>query len=408
LIPLEQALAIVLAGAKLLPLEDVALEDALGRVLAEGVAADADLPPFDRSAMDGYALRAEDVQAPPTWLHVAGQIRAGLPPGPPLLPGTAIQIMTGAPVPAGANAVQQVEKTRVAEGGLEVEIQEAVAPGQNIARRASEVRAGEAVIESGRVIDPSTLAVLAAVGQARVRVGRRPRVAVVVTGDELVDVSDAPDPGQIRNSNGPAVVAQARLAGAEPRSLGVMQDDSSRIAAAIVEGLKDDVLVLSGGVSAGAFDLVESALVAQGVTLLFTKVAIKPGAPLVFGKRSDTLVFGLPGNPVSAQVTFDLFVRPALLRMQGATTIARPTLLAELGEAVKNRSGRQAHLPAHLRFEGGRFVARPLRSMGSADLVAHARANALVVLDAERTQAEAGEFVPVLLLGNFLDRDGSG
>jgi molybdopterin molybdotransferase len=408
LIPFEQALEMVLAEAKPLPFEDVALDEALGRILTDGVAADADLPPFDRSAMDGYAVRAQDVAHPTIWLPLAGQIRAGQPPGPPLLPGTAIQIMTGAPVPAGADAVQQVEKTRPAADGRNVEILETVVAGQNIARRGSEIRAGELVIENGRAIDPSTLAVLAAVGQARVRVGRRPRVAVVVTGDELVSVAQIPEPGQIRNSNGPAVMAQARLVGADVRSLGVVPDDAMRISAAVREGLKDDVLILSGGVSAGAFDLVEAALEGQGVSLLFTKVAIKPGAPLVFGTRGGTLVFGLPGNPVSAQVTFDLFVRPALLRLQGARTVSRPTVVAELGATVKNRSGRRVHLPAHLHFDGHRFVARPLRSMGSADLVAHARANALVVLDAERTEAEAGEEAPALLLGNFLDRDGAG
>ncbi len=279
-----------------------------------------------------------------------------------------------------------------------------VSAGQNVAPRGSEVRAGDAVVEAGRAIDPATLAVLAAVGQARVRVGRRPRVAVLVTGDELVDVAEAPGPGRIRNSNGPAVLAQARLAGAEVRSLGVAPDDPGRIAAAVREGLRDDVLVISGGVSEGAFDLVESAFEAQGVRLLFTKVAIKPGAPLVFGKHEDTLVFGLPGNPVSAQVTFDLFVRPALLRLQGARTVARPMVEAELAVAMTNRSGRRAHLPVQLRFEDHRFVAEPLRSMGSADLVAHARANALVVLEAERTRAEAGERAKALLLSNFLER----
>jgi molybdopterin molybdotransferase len=407
LIPVEQALEMVLAEATILPFEDVALEDALGRVLAQAINADADLPPFDRSAMDGYALRAEDVSQAPTSLPVAGQIRAGQAPGMPLLPGTAIQIMTGAPLPAGANAVQQVEKTRASADGRQVEVREGVTPGQNVARRGSEVRAGDGVIEGGRVVDPATLAVLAAVGQARVLVGRRPRIAIAVTGDELVSVSETPTPGRIRNCNGPAILAQARLAGAEARSLGVVPDDVDRIGAAVREGLNDDVLVFSGGVSAGAFDLVEGALEANGVRLLFTKVAIKPGAPLVFARHADTLVFGLPGNPVSAQVTFDLFVRPALLRLQGAATVALPTVETELAATVKNRSGRRAHLPVHLRFEGRRFVASPLRSMGSADLVAHARANALVVMDAERTEALAGERAPALLLGNFLDRSGS-
>jgi molybdopterin molybdotransferase len=172
-------------------------------------------------------------------------------------------------------------------------------------------------------------------------------------------------------------------------------------------GLEFDLLLLSGGVSEGVFDLVESVMARFGIEILFDRVAVKPGAPLVFGRRASTLVFGLPGNPVSAQVTFDLFVRPALLRMQGARVVSRPFVEAELLEGVGNRSGRKAHLPALVHFEGGRFVARPVRSMGSADLVAHARANAMLILDAQRIRAEAGERAPVLLLGNFLDRDGA-
>lgn len=404
MIPVEKALEIVVGHARTLPPEEVPLEDALGRILREDVAADADLPPFDRSAMDGYALRAEDVAGAPVTVPVVGQVRAGQVFEGRLAPGTAVQIMTGAPLPAGADAVQQVEKTRASGEGRTVEVLEAVSVGQNVARRATEVRAGERVIEAGSSVDPAALAVLAAVGRARVAVGRRPRVTVAVTGDELVEVGETPAPGRIRNSNGPAILAQARLAGAEVRSLGVVPDEVERIAAVVGEGLKGDVLVLSGGVSEGVFDLVEGVLARFGVELLFTKVAIKPGAPLVFGRRGDTLVFGLPGNPVSAQVTFDLFVRAALLRLQGAHTVSRPTVEAELGAAVKNRSGRQAHLPARVRFDGGRFLASPLRSMGSADLVAHARANALVVMEAERLDAAAGERVPAVLLGNFLER----
>ncbi len=230
---------------------------------------------------------------------------------------------------------------------------------------------------------------------------------MLVTGDELVDVWERPGPGRIRNSNGFAVAAQARWAGAQVRELGVVPDQADKIAEAVRWGLESDVLVISGGVSEGAYDLVEPVLARFDVGLLFTKVAIKPGAPLVFGRRGDTLVFGLPGNPVSAQVTFDLFARAALLRMQGAKTVSRPVVEVELEDGVKNRSGRKAHLPASVRFEGGRLVARPLRSMGSADLVAHARANALVVIDADRTAAQAGERAPAILLGNFLERDGA-
>jgi molybdopterin molybdotransferase len=269
------------------------------------------------------------------------------------------------------------------------------------------VRAGDVLLERGRVIDPAALGVLAIAGCARVRVGRRPTVAVLVTGDELVDVGASPGPAQIRNSNGPAVAAQARLAGASVRVLGVAPDQEERIAAAVAEGLSADVLVVSGGVSAGDYDLVEPVLAEHGVSLLFTKVAIKPGAPLVFGKHGATLVFGLPGNPVSAQVTFDLFVRAAILKMQGASVVSRPRVTVELLDPVRNRSGRKAYVPARVRSEGGRLVARPVRSMGSADLVAHARATALVIMDAERTHADTGEKVDALLLGNFLEDDGA-
>jgi molybdopterin molybdotransferase len=282
-----------------------------------------------------------------------------------------------------------------------------VADGANVAPRGSEVRAGARVLARGRVIDPAAIAVLATTGHARVRVARRPRLAALVTGDEIVDVAALPGPAQIRNGNGPAVVAQAQLAGAEVRPLGVAPDREEELSAKLREGLSADVLVVTGGVSAGDYDLVRPALQALGVELLFTRVAIKPGAPLVFGRRGGTLVFGLPGNPVSAQVTFDLFVRAALLRMQGARVVSRPRVGVELASAVHNRSGRKSYVPARVRFEDDRLVARPLRSMGSGDLAAHALANALVVIEAERTEAAAGETAEALLLGSFLEDDGA-
>jgi molybdopterin molybdotransferase len=407
MIPVDQALEIVLGHTPVLPSEEVELARAVGRVLAEDVHADLDMPAFDRSAMDGYAVRAADVAHAPVALEVVGQVRAGQWPDRAVEPGQAIQIMTGAPVPPGATAVQPVEKTRLLDGGRRVEILSPVEPGAHVARRGAEVRAGDRLLERGHTIDPASLAVLASAGRGRPRVGRRPTVAVLVTGDELVDVWDTPSRGRIRNSNGPAVLAQARWAGAEARSLGTVPDDAGRIADAVREGFRDDVLVLSGGVSEGAYDLVEEVLARFDVGLLFTKVAIKPGAPLVFGRRGDKLVFGLPGNPVSAQVTFDIFVRAALLRMQGAAVVSRPKVRVELLAAVKNRSGRQAYSPARVGFEGGRLVARPVPSQGSADVVAHARANALVILEAAQLRAEEGETVPALLLGNFLERDGS-
>ncbi len=406
MIPVEEALEIVLGEAEALPAEEVALDEALSRVLAEDVASDLDLPPFDRVAMDGYALRAADAAGAPTALEVVGEVRAGQWPDLTVGPGQAARIMTGAPLPPGADAVQQVERTQPLDE-FRVTIQSPVAEGANVAPRGSEARAGDVVLPRGRVIDPAAIAVLASAGKARVRVARRPVVALLVTGDEIVPVSATPAPGQIRNSNGPAVAAQARLAGAEVRLLGVASDRQDAIAQALGAGLAADVLVVSGGVSAGDYDLVEPALLELGATFLFTKVAIKPGAPLVFGRRGGTLVFGLPGNPVSAQVTFDLFVRPVLLKMQGARVLGRPRVEVELAAAVKNRSGRKSHVPARVRFEGGRLLARPLRSMGSGDLAAHARANALVVIDKDREHAAAGETAEALLLGNFLEDDGA-
>jgi molybdopterin molybdotransferase len=406
MLPVEKALAIVLSETTPLPDEEVPLADAIGRVLASDVRCDRDLPPFDRAAMDGYALRAGDVAGAPVALEVKGEVRAGEWPTLAIGPGQAARIMTGAPVPEGTTAVQQVEKTQPLDE-FRVTILQAVEEGANVAPRGSEVRAGDVVLERGLILDPAAVAVLASVGCARVRVARRPVVAVLVTGDEIVDVEAAPGPGRIRNSNGPALAAQARLAGADVRVLGVAPDRQHAIASKVRSGLSADVLVVSGGVSAGDYDLVEPALVEEGVSLLFTKVAIKPGAPLVFGRRPGTLVFGLPGNPVSAQVTFELFVRAALLRMQGARAVGRPRVGVELDGAVRNRSGRKSHVPARVRWEGGRFRARPVRSMGSGDLVAHARANALVVIDAERTEALAGESAEAILLSRFLEDDGA-
>ena len=402
----EEALAIVLAEVTPLGGEEVALEQALGRVLGEDVASDQDLPPFDRAAMDGFALRAADVAAAPVALDVVGEVRAGEWPDLVVGPGQAVRIMTGAPVPPGADAVQQVEKTQPLDE-FRVTILAAAAAGANVAPRGSEVWAGDIVLARGRTIDPSAIAVLASAGKARVRVARRPVVALLVTGDEIVEVTARPAPGQIRNTNGPAVAAQARLVGADVRILGVAPDRQEAIAEALRAGLGADVMIVSGGVSAGDYDLVEPALLDLGARFLFTKVSIKPGAPLVFGRLGGTLVFGLPGNPVSAQVTFDLFVRPALLKMQGARVLDRPRVAVELLGAVRNRSGRKSHVPARVRFEGGRLVARPVRSMGSGDLAAHARANALLVIEAGREEAGAGEGAEALLLGNFLEDDGA-
>jgi molybdopterin molybdotransferase len=406
MIPVEEALEIVRQETPVLPSEEVALEEALGRILSENVRSDGDMPRFDRAAMDGYALRAADVAEAPVALEIVGEVRAGQWPEVEVGPGQAVRIMTGAPVPRGATAVQPVEKTRPLDE-FRVTVLVPVEEGAHVAPRGCEVKKGDTVLARGRLVDAAAVAVLAATGRARVRVGGRPRVALLVTGDEIVAVGRSPGLGQIRNSNGPALAALARLAGAEVRLLGVAPDRVEATEKAVRAGLEADVLLVSGGVSAGDYDLVEPVLEAAGVSFLFTSVAVKPGAPLVFGRRGDTLVFGLPGNPVSAQVTFELFVRPALLLMQGAGTVARPRVAVELLAPLRNRSGRKAHAPARVRWEDGRLVARPVPSMGSGDLVAHARANALVVLEAGRTDAAAGETAEAVILGSFVEDDGA-
>jgi len=295
-----------------------------------------------------------------------------------------------------------VEKVRL-ERERWVGVAGPVAAGSHVAHRGSEVRAGSRVLEPGTRIDPAAVAVLATVGCAEVPVGLRPRVALLVTGDELVDVSEKPAGGRIRNANGFAVEQQVLRAGGLPESLGIAPDDRAALAAAMRPGLRADVLIVSGGVSAGDYDLVEDVFSELGVEVVFDAVSVKPGKPVVFGRTASTLVFGLPGNPVSAQVTFELFVRPALLRMQGQRSLARPTLTALTRAPLANRSRRQAHLPARIRTDGERIVADPIPSRGSADVVAHARANALIVLAADQREVPAGSRVPALLLDSFLD-----
>jgi molybdopterin molybdotransferase len=402
MISVEAALSAILERAPLLAAERVPLRQALGRVLREDVCADVDLPPFDRSAMDGFALRSADTARGPVALRITGERRAGQAAGAALEPGCAVRIMTGAPVPPGADAVEPVEKARV-EAGERVVVSGAVAPGAHVAPRGTEARAGERVLQAGTRIDPAAVGLLATVGCAEVTVGARPRVALLVTGDELVDVPEKPGPGQIRNANGYALEQQVLRAGGDPRCLGIAPDRADALAAAMEPGFEADVLLVSGGVSAGEYDLVEDVFSRFGVQVAFDAVAVKPGKPLVFGWRGSSLVFGLPGNPVSAQVTFDLFVRPALSRMQGQRSVARPTVAVETRAPLVNRSRRRAHLPARVRLDEERLVADPVPSRGSADVVAHARANALLVLAAEQVEVAAGTRVPALLLDSFLD-----
>lgn len=395
---IEDALEIILGRTPLLPVEEVALAEAEGRVIREDAVSDLDLPPFDRARMDGYAVRAADVVAAPVRLREVGEAAAGGSYAGVVGAGEAVRIMTGAPVPAGADAVQKIEVIRELDGGW-IEIGEAVTPGQFITPRGVEARAGEVMIRAGDRITPAAAAVLASFGAARVRVSRRPRVAVISTGSELVEVHEKPGPSQIRNSNTYSLAGYARAAGAEVTGAGIVRDDFDATREAIAAALAAaDLVMLSGGVSMGDYDLVKPALEALGAEILVEKVAMHPGKPTVFARVGEKAVFGLPGNPVSVAVSFHLFARPALLKMQGATGIHLPRMRVHVARAVKGAPPRRSHQPARLVIRDGRAEAEPLKWSGSSDLVAFMRADALIVVPEDRQRLAEGELAEIISL----------
>jgi molybdenum cofactor synthesis domain-containing protein len=380
MISVSEAIRIVKEQAQALPSEEIELTDALGRVLAEDVTADMDLPPFDRAQMDGYALRAADTANLPARLRVAGEAAAGRGWHETLQAGEAVRIMTGAPVPAGADSVQQVEVTSEHDEGRRVEISRSTAPGQFIVRRASEIKRGETVLGRGEEINAARMAVLASFGYARVRVSVRPRVAVLATGTELVPVNEAPGQDQIRDSNTFSLSAYAALAGARVERLPLAGDEMELLKLEIERAAaRSDVLILSGGVSMGVYDFTKAALHALGAEVFFERVSLRPGKPTVFARLKRALVFGLPGNPVSVSVTFNLFARTALRAMQGALEVLMKEERAVLAREVRGAAERESFVPAQLHSDGeGRLIAEPLKWGGSSDFVAFARATALI------------------------------
>jgi molybdenum cofactor synthesis domain-containing protein len=401
MIPVAEAISVVLEKAGPLAAERVALGEALGRVLAEDVRADTDLPPFDRAQMDGYAVRSADLRETPARLRVVGEAAAGDGWRGTLRPGEAVRIMTGAPLPSGADSVQQVEVTRETEGGDFVIVERATEPGQFYVPRASEIRGGERVLEAGEEVNAARTAVLASFGYAEVPVRRRPRVAVLATGTELVQVGERPGRDQIRDSNSYSLAAYARLAGADVERLPFACDDPELLRVEVGRAAAaSDLLVLSGGVSMGRYDFTKAALRALGAELFFERVALRPGKPTVFARLpGGALVFGLPGNPVSVSVTFNLFARTALRAMQGARDAALPEETAVLSRPAKGAAERASYLPAALSTDPeGRLLAEPLRWGGSSDFVAFARAAALVIVPAGVKVVEAGSVVKVVRL----------
>jgi molybdopterin molybdotransferase len=398
MITVEEAIRIIKEQAEALPVETVALADALGRVLAEDIVADSDLPPFDRAQMDGYAVRSADTAIVPVQLRVAGESAAGRGWHDSMKPGEAVRIMTGAPVPDGADSVQKVEVTK--ESGSVVEIGEATEPGQFIVRRATEIRAGETVLLAGDEINAAMMAALASFGYANVKVSRRPRVAVLATGTELVAVGDEPAAGQIRDSNSYSLGAYAVIAGATVERLPLAVDDPELLKREIKDAAaRSDALILSGGVSMGVYDFTKLALHALDAEIFFERVNLRPGKPTVFARLGRTLVFGLPGNPVSVSVTFNLFARTALRAMQGCKNAAMKEEWAVLARGVKGAIERASYLPAQLQTnDEGQLLAQPLKWGGSSDFVAFARATALVIVPEGVRTLDAGTKVRVVQL----------
>lgn len=399
---IEDALEIILDHTPLLGETGIALPEALGRVLRQDAVSDLDLPPFDRSRMDGYALRAADTagasESNPAKLKEIGEAAAGHSFDGVVESGQAVRIMTGAPVPAGADAVQQIEVINVTGDGW-IEVQKAVQPGQFITPRGIEAHAGDVMVKAGERITPAVAAVLASFGHALVTVSRRPRLALLSTGTELVEVSEKPGPSQIRNSNTYSLAGYAEAAEAEIVSAGIVHDDFDATRDAIADGLaKADIVMLSGGVSMGDYDLVKPALVELGAEIFVEKVAMHPGKPTVFAKLGDKIIFGLPGNPVSVAVSFHLFARPALMKMQGANEIHLPRFQAYATRQVKGAPPRRSHQPGWLKINAGRAEVEPLKWSGSSDLVAFMNADCLIVVPEDRSSVADGELVEVISL----------
>ena len=392
----------VLNHVTLCDTEVVRLQAALGRVLAEEIRANRDQPPCDVSAMDGFAVRSSDLTGSATELIIVEDIKAGDQPQKTVQPGQCARIMTGAPVPAGADAVIRVEETRPVADNC-IEIQQAVGEGNDIRRRGEGMQNDQVVLHPGTEITPGVIGVLATVKAAQVRVYRRPRVAILATGDELEGLEEAFDPAKIPNSNSYALMAQVQALGIEPVLLGIARDDPKQLAELLKRGLEFDVLMVSGGSSVGVHDHVRPTLESLGVSMHFWRVEMRPGHPVAFGSTANALIFGLPGNPVSSMVCFEQFVLPALRRMMGHPRLFRRTISARLAHEVKIRPGRTDFTRVVLeRDANGAYVARSTGTQSSGVLLSMAQADGLLVLPASSTGLPAGASATVQLLdGSF-------
>jgi molybdopterin molybdotransferase len=392
-----QAVAVVRPGG----VERVGLREALGRVLAEDVRATADVPPHDNSAMDGYAVRAADLAVVPRELQVVGEVAAGHVASRPLAAGETYQIMTGAPIPPGADAVVMVELTERA--GDRVRFTKSPPPGEHLRRRGEDVRAGAIVLERGVTLGPGELGVLASVRRSSLEVGRRPVVAILATGDELRDLDQPLDPGAIPDTNSYTLAALVSQAGGLPRVAPIVRDDRALLRAAIEDARSADLIVSSGGVSVGEHDHVKSVLAELGAELTLWRVNMKPGKPVAVARLGAVPYYGLPGNPVSSLVSFLLFVRPAIRTALGcAQPFDLPRAQVVLDAPMRSKGERRSYLRARLRFEAdGTLHAKVMPHQGSHVLTSVVGANGLVVLDPGAHELAAGDRATALVIGQI-------
>ena len=399
MLSVEEALEQILSRVNRLGSERVELLASLGRVLAEPIPALFNIPPWPNSSMDGYALRSRDTHEAnpgnPVALEVVGTIPAGSVAGQPLRTGQVFRIFTGAPLPDGADSVIPQEEVQVQDG--RIRLARKVAEGEYVRPRGEDLTAGETALEVGQAIGPAQIGLLATLGRSRVLVFRRPRVAILSTGDEVVDLGGEVTQGKIPNSNSYAVMAQVLEAGGEPINVGVARDSRESIEERLRWGLSADVLVSSAGVSVGDYDVVRDALRRLGAELHLWQVAMRPGKPITFGSIGGRPIFGLPGNPVSAMVTFELFVRPALRKMSGHTALHRPQIHARSLSPIPNPGSRRGYLRVTVSVVGGESGARLTGNQGSAVLTSMVSADGLAVVPPDTT-IPAGGTVPVILL----------
>ncbi|MCL5807950.1 MAG: molybdopterin molybdotransferase MoeA [Deltaproteobacteria bacterium] len=406
MISVDEALKGILETISPLGLEKVNILDALGRVIGEDIYAGRSIPPKDNSAMDGYALRAADTRGAsperPVFLDVVEDLPAGSIPQKRIGPGQAARIMTGAPLPEGADAVIRMEDTRKEDNRVALLVE--AKKGQDIRHEGEDVREGEEVISRGEIIRPAEVGMLASLGRSFIFVHQRPLVAIVATGDELVDIDEAPSPWKIVSSNSYSLAALVRECGGIPLQIGIAKDRREDLLAKFRAAMRADLILSSGGVSFGDYDLVKDLMKEVGNRMQFWQVAMKPGRPLAFGSLGSVPIVGLPGNPVSAMVSFEQFIRPAILKMLGHKNLFRRVVRASLGEDIRKKKGTRHFIRARIRREGEDYAVVTTGEQGSGILKSMVRANGLIILPEEATEVRKGAMVSVQLLDDSLER----